>query len=219
MLCLPGSRFKAFLFIDFYKLTVNKMLLHNKTKLSLLRMVLVSAGGFCAITAGVAQAAIPTMNYSCPTGIELHIQEGGYAYLNGKAAQLKIFNDNYFEVKNQHVSVEVMSNPDGMRTVSYTGKRGAHGICSAMPDTKPAATSAAKTSTEQPKNMPAYCKGEAAGQFNTKPVYIQIGKTAKTISGYAIKGSGDLGNQGKKSFQCNFDPAGNLESFQSPGKG
>lgn len=170
----------------------------------------------CALLiAGAAQAAIPTMNYSCPTGIELHVQEGGYAYLNGKAAKLKVINQNYFEVKGNGVSVEVATNPDGSRIVSYTGKHGANGMCSEADASKPAVTPAPKKTTAMPKNMTSYCKGEAAGQFNTKPMYIETGKAFATSTGYAIKGVGDLGNQGKKAFQCNFDQNGKLQNFQS----
>jgi hypothetical protein len=178
-----------------------------------MKQVLFSA---CALLiAGAAQAAIPTMNYTCPTGIELHVDQGGYAYLNGKAAKLKVINENYFEVRGNGVSVEVATNPDGSRIVSYTGKNRANGMCSEANFSKPAATPAPKKTTAMPKNMTAYCKGEAAGQFNTKPMYIETGKTFATSTGYAIKGTGDLGNQGKKPFQCNFDQNGKLLNFQS----
>ncbi len=167
------------------------------------------------LIAGAAQAAIPTMNYSCPTGIELHVDQGGYAFLNGKKAQLKNFSENYFEVKANGVAVSVMTNPDGTRNVSYTGKKGANGICSEADVAKTMAKPQTKSTTTLPKNMTSYCKGEAAGQFNTKPMYIETGKAFATSTGYAIKGTGDLGNQGKKAFQCNFDQNGKLQNFQS----
>lgn len=179
----------------------------------MLKPLLISS---CALLiAGAAQAAIPTMNYTCPTGIELHIAEGGYAFINGKKAKLKVMNENYFEVTGQGVGIGVVSNPDGSRIVSYTGKHGANGMCSEAKFDQPAATPAPKKTTAMPKNMTAYCKGEAAGQFNTKPMYIETGKAFATATGYAIKGTGDLGNQGKKPFQCNFDQNGKLLNFQS----
>ncbi|WP_211227634.1 hypothetical protein [Chitinibacter tainanensis] len=176
-------------------------------------LLLASAAILCA---GIAHAEIPTMNYSCPTGIELHVDQGGYAYLNGKKAKLKVTSKDYFTVSGNGVSVDVMTNPDGTRTVSYTGKHGANGMCSEANFSAAAATTPApKKAGPMPKNMPAYCKGEAAGQFNTKPIYIQVGKPFATATGYAIKGTGDLGNQGKKPFQCNFDQNGKLQNFQS----
>ncbi|WP_211251207.1 hypothetical protein [Deefgea rivuli] len=167
---------------------------------------------FALLIVGSAQAAISTMNYACPTGIELHIEQGGRAYLNGKDAKLKIVNENYFEVRGNGVSVEVGSNPDGSRIVSYTGKHGANGMCSEVDAPKSTAQPAAKKT--MPKNMGSYCSGEAAGQLNTKPKYIQTEKASVTSAGYAIKGSADLGQQGKKSFQCDFDPSGQLQRFQ-----
>ncbi|WP_228028244.1 hypothetical protein [Chitinibacter fontanus] len=171
----------------------------------------------CALLiAGTAQAAIPTMNYTCPTGIELHVADGGYAFINGKKAKIKVMNENYFEVSGQGVGIAVASNPDGSRIVSYTGKHGANGMCSeAKLNQQAAATPAPKKTTALPKNMSAYCKGEAAEQFNTKPIYIQTSKAFTTANGYAMKGTGDLGNQGKKPFQCNFDQNGKLLNVQS----
>lgn len=164
------------------------------------------------LMASAAQAAIPTMNYTCPTGIELHVQAGGYGYINGKTAKLKITDEHFFEVSRNGVSVAVLTNPDGTRSVSYTGKKGANGICAEADFTN---QPAAKQAATLPKNMTAYCKGEAVNQFNTKPVNIQTGKAFKTPTGYAIKGEGNLGDQGKKPFQCNFDPQGKLQNFQS----
>ena len=168
--------------------------------------------------AGAASAAgIPTMNYTCPTGIELHVAEGGYVYINGKEAKLKKVNDNYFEVKGNGVSVEVMTNPDGTRNVTYTGKHGANGLCSEADFSRaaPAPAAGSKKTTAMPKNLASLCKGEAAGQFNVKPIYVQVGKPFESKTGYAVKGTGDLGNEGKKPFQCNFDQNGKLLDFQS----
>lgn len=167
----------------------------------------------CAfLMSAAAHAAIPTMNYTCPTGIELHVQAGGYGYINGKTAKLKITDEHFFEVSRNGVSVAVLTNPDGTRSVSYTGKKGANGICAEANFTN---QPAAKQTATLPKHMTAYCKGEAVNQFNTKPVNIQTSNPFKTATGYAIKGEGDLGEQGKKPFQCNFDPQGKLQNFQS----
>lgn len=46
-----------------------------------------------------AFANIPLLNFKCPQGIEVHADEGGPVYINGKEAALKKFNDNYYEAK------------------------------------------------------------------------------------------------------------------------
>jgi hypothetical protein len=52
-----------------------------------------------------------------------------------------------------------------------------------------------------PGNMPAYCRGHAASEFNTKPVYIKTGKLLKGKDGsYSISGTYD----GKDPFICTY---------------
>ena len=73
-----------------------------------------------------------------------------------------------------------------------------------------------------PGNMPAYCRGQAASEFGTKPVYIKTGKLVRAKKGgYSIKGTADLGDQGKKPSQCDYDKKGNflhLKSLVDEGK-
>ena len=67
-----------------------------------------------------------------------------------------------------------------------------------------------------PGNMPAYCRGEASSEFGTKPVYIKTGKLVRAKNGsYSIKGTADLGTEGKKPFQCEFDKKGNFLHLKS----
>lgn len=88
----------------------------------LLGALLVSAAGF-------ANAGIPLVNATCPGSIEVHADEGGPIYINGKEATLKKFSDTYFEAKGSGVTISLMVNPDGSPSVSYTGKGGANGVC------------------------------------------------------------------------------------------
>ena len=81
------------------------------------------------LAAGLAHAAIPMLNATCPGKIEVHADEGGPIYINGKEAKLKKFNDNYFEAKGAGVTISLSINPDGSPGVSYTGKNKANGIC------------------------------------------------------------------------------------------
>lgn len=82
------------------------------------------------LMAGAAQAGIPLLNATCPGNLQVHADEGGPVYINGKETQLKKFNDNYFEAKGEGVTLSLSINPDGSPSLSYTGKHGANGMCS-----------------------------------------------------------------------------------------
>jgi hypothetical protein len=90
------------------------------------RVLFVSA---LCVFAGTANAAIPLLNATCPTNIEVHADQGGPIYINGKESKLKKINDNYFEAKGNGVTISLSINPDGSPSVSYTGKGGANGFC------------------------------------------------------------------------------------------
>lgn len=84
-----------------------------------------------AIVGMVSAAGIPLLNYTCPTGIDVHADEGGYVYINGEEASLKKFSDNYYEARLRGITVSITLNPDGTASVSYTRRNGANGICTA----------------------------------------------------------------------------------------
>jgi len=79
--------------------------------------------------AGVANAEIPMMNATCPGNLEVHTDEGGPLFINGKEAKMKKINDNYLEAKGSGVTVSLSLSPDGTPSISYTGKGGANGMC------------------------------------------------------------------------------------------
>lgn len=87
------------------------------------------SGVVLACAAGFANADIPLVNATCPGNLEVHADEGGPIYINGKEAKLKKFSDSYFEAKESGVTVSLTIRPDGSPDVSYTGKGGAHGVC------------------------------------------------------------------------------------------
>jgi len=96
-----------------------------------MRYTLLAVASLAALTVGgPAQAKIPLVNATCPMNIEVHADEGGPIYINGKEGKLKKFNDNYFEAKGSGVTISLAINPDGTANVSYTGKHGANGVCS-----------------------------------------------------------------------------------------
>lgn len=86
-------------------------------------------GTLVVLAAGTANAGIPQVNATCPGNIEVHADEGGPIYINGKEAKLKKFSETYFEAKGSNVTISLMVNPDGSPSVSYTGKGKANGVC------------------------------------------------------------------------------------------
>ncbi|SHF00690.1 hypothetical protein SAMN02745157_1423 [Kaistia soli DSM 19436] len=163
-----------------------------------------------------ARADIPQVNATCPGGIEVHADQGGPIYINGKEAKLKVFNKNYYEARGGGVTISLAINPDGSPDISYTRSGGGNGVCqlaNGMPSgaaangasTSPAASSAAITRG----NMPAFCRGEVSSMYSTKPSYVKTGKIVKAKNGiFSIGGTVDQGSNGIKKFMCRFDKGG-----------
>lgn len=86
--------------------------------------------------AATAHAAMPPFNAECPAGLSVHADARGSVYVNGKAAQLKRFNDNYVEARDAErgVTVSIARAPDGAMSVSYTGPGRTNGVCEVTPD-------------------------------------------------------------------------------------
>lgn len=82
------------------------------------------------LISGTANAGIPLFNLTCPGNLEVHADQGGPVFINGKETKLKKLNDNFFEATGSGVTLSISVNPDGTATVTYTGKHGANGICS-----------------------------------------------------------------------------------------
>lgn len=101
-----------------------------------------------------AHARLTSMNATCPGNLEVHVDDGGPVYINGKEAALKRFNDTYFEARDVAlgVTVSIMQKPDGSHDVSYTGKERANGICTvaAQGIAEPAPAAAAKAREKHP---------------------------------------------------------------------
>lgn len=162
------------------------------------------------------------LTFRVRTNTEVHADQGGPVYINGKQAKLKKVNDNYYEATGSGITVSIAINPDGSSTVSYTGKHGVNGICQAS---ESGASSKGSSSSDRPSassasvapgNRVAYCRGEAAGQFATKPSFIKTGKLTRVKGGgYAVKGTADLSDQGEKPFQGDFDQKGRFLHFKS----
>lgn len=83
------------------------------------------------LISGSANAGIPLINATCPGNLEVHADQGGPVFIDGKETKLKKLNDNFFEATGSGVTLSISVNPDGTATVTYTGKHGANGICTA----------------------------------------------------------------------------------------
>ncbi len=93
----------------------------------MIRLVLIATA--ISFIAQPAFATIPTLNATCPTGIDVHADQGGPVYINGKHAKLKKFSPMYYEAKSGHTTVSITLMEDGSVDVSYTGQGGANGVC------------------------------------------------------------------------------------------
>lgn len=89
------------------------------SKLKTMALVL----GFVAFS---ASAALPLFNGKGAPG-DVHIDQNGPVYLNGKELKLKKVNDNFYEARGQGVVLSIAVMPDGNASVSWTGKNRAHG--------------------------------------------------------------------------------------------
>ena len=81
------------------------------------------------VLGGLLNADIPLMNYECPGNKNVHADEGGPVYINGKETKLKKFNDSYYEASGSGIILSITRNQDGSTSVSYSGKNGENGIC------------------------------------------------------------------------------------------
>lgn len=167
-----------------------------------------------------SSGGLPLFNATCPSGLDLHGDEGGPVYVNGKEAALKKFNDNYYEAKDAATgtTVSLSRNPDGTLSASYTGRGGANGVCqmhtsnvgmtAGSAPAKPTSSTAGGPVVTA-GNMPAFCRGEVSGMYATKPGYVKTDPVARAKDGStSIDGTVDKGSEGIKQFRCRFDAKG-----------
>ena len=92
-----------------------------------MKTIVLSALIGCA--GGAASAHIPSLNATCPTGIEVHADEGGPIYINGTEAQVSASGSEYYEASSGGTTVSLSIGDDGSAMVSYTASGGANGMC------------------------------------------------------------------------------------------
>jgi len=92
------------------------------------------AGSFIALAGALlalpASAAIQQFNGTCPGGVEVHADDGGPVYINGRETRLKRFSEDYYEASdNNGLTLSINRTPDGGTQMSYTGPGNRNGVC------------------------------------------------------------------------------------------
>ncbi|MDM0046815.1 hypothetical protein QTH91_20150 [Variovorax dokdonensis] len=163
--------------------------------------------------AGTSSAAIPMLNYTCPGNLDVHADEGGPVFINGKETKLKRFNDNYYEASGAGVTLSISINPDGTPTVSYTGPKRANGIChvasSASTGPAPATARNSKPNAEN-ACLAAVAKSTNVARNNLKVIDVM---TAEAGTGVTVSVPG-----ANAPWSCLVDRQGRVERAMYTGK-
>lgn len=187
-----------------------------------LTAALVLAG---ALLASAAQAQVPFFNASCPGRLDVHADEGGPVFINGKQARLKRFNNNYYEARLGRATISISVNPDGTPSISYTGPGGANGMCRVKggraaerqdygdDDGYGEVRPRRRDDGVNLGMMPAFCRGEASAEFGVRPSRITTNMAFRSGKGYVVQGNYPDGNGGATFFNCWFDRGGNFRSI------
>lgn len=91
------------------------------------------AGAALAATIGVAEAKPPKFKASCPTGIEVRVNNAGRVRINGADATVKELSSTAWDAKQGGVTISIALD-GGVLSVVYTAKGGANGICEITSD-------------------------------------------------------------------------------------
>ena len=75
------------------------------------RVIRIATLAAATLFAAAAYSAIPLVNATCPGNIEVHADQGGPIYINGKEGRLKRFNDNYYEAHSEGVTILAFDQP------------------------------------------------------------------------------------------------------------
>lgn len=140
--------------------------------------------------AGAAQAEMPIFSAKCLSN-NIDADRTGTVRFNGMPADVRKFNENYYEATIESLTVSIARDGNGAPIVSFTGSGGANGVCTVLSAAVPApGTAEPLTSTQRVQfragtsgaeyedmNAPAqskrYVLGAADGQFFYVNVYTQ----------------------------------------------
>lgn len=143
-------------------------------KIFIATSALTLAAAQLVITATASLAAIPLLNYTCPGKIEVHADQGGPVYINGKEAKLKVFNKNYYEAKGSGVTISISISPDGTPSVSYTGPGRNNGICSEAGSASSNPSSNSSGSNSSTSKAESACLNAVAKKVDLKPSKLSV---------------------------------------------
>ena len=159
------------------------------------KFVLVLALALAApiLSVAPAQAAVPMLNFTCADGIAVQADAGGPVFIDGKEAQLKVFNDDYSEASLDGATISIAINTDGTPGLSFTGPGGANGVCSPAEGVEAASTGSATIpffnaecpgdiSVHADEGGPVYLNGEEAQFTAFSETYFEAKQGEVTVS-------------------------------------
>ena len=76
----------------------------------------------------LANADLPVVKGSCPTGITFASGTNGFK-INGSRAVIKWMDTSNFDAKSGYITISVTTYPDKSPDIFYTGKGRANGVC------------------------------------------------------------------------------------------
>lgn len=154
---------------------------------SLLLPVVIVVSSLCAFS---AQAKLPLINATCPGKLDVHVDQGGPVYVNGKEAKLNAVNENYYEAKDAATgtTISISINPDGSPDVSYTGKNRANGVCTIASDAAaaPAAAAAAPASGQSHPASEKACLAAVSKKTNVASSKLSVAGSEFSEAGISV---------------------------------
>jgi hypothetical protein len=128
------------------------------------------------------------LNATCPGNVEVHADQGGPVFLNGKQASLKRFSDSYYEAKGAGITLTIMINPDGTPSLSYTGPQRANGVCSLVSASPSPAAAPAPAWPDTPANRQAAaaCSQELARRVKVAPGSVEVTDVMSAEAGVGV---------------------------------
>lgn len=146
-----------------------------------------------AVAPSHAQAAVPLLNLTCGPGIEVHAEEGGPVYIDGREAELTVINDTTYEAKLDETIISIGINTDGTTSAFYTGANRANGVCNPARGSVEAASTTARIpffNAECPGDLsvhaeeggPVYLNGEEAEFTSFSQTYFEAKHGDVTVS-------------------------------------
>ncbi|MFI8716787.1 hypothetical protein ACIGHF_02705 [Stenotrophomonas sp. NPDC077464] len=156
-----------------------------------MKTLLVSVSLLASLASFAAQAQLPQLNATCPGNIELHVDQGGPAFINGREAVLKASNENYYEARDAKlgVTVSISRNPDGSTDVSYTGKNRANGVCRVVPaaSAAPGAPPTAAAPRESHPGAEKACLAAVAAKTRVPAAKLTVNEALGAEAGILVK--------------------------------